>query len=154
MQIYLWEDVLVDGRSYQPDVGHKTTKKFLHWCAGYCWLWDLWCKNILCYLSLWQIYSNSVDKYSIDNFVSFSSTTAWSSCASTSLTRNCNSFSTTPCLFWNKRSTRRRALFGSSLTSAWTWLLALSSLRRFLLVYEIIHFRFQKYTFLIINVIL
>ena len=33
------------------------------------------------------------------------SSTPWSSCASTSPMRNCNSFSTTPCLFWNKRST-------------------------------------------------
>lgn len=59
-----------------------------------------------------------------------SSSTAWSSCASTSPMRNCNSSSTTTCLSWNKRSTRRRALFGSSLTLAWTWLLALNWLRR------------------------
>merc|ERR1719357_2505442 len=52
--------------------------------------------------------------------------TAWSSCALTSPMRNCSSSSTTTCSSWNKRSTRRRVLSGSSLTSVWTWLPVLS----------------------------
>ena len=60
------------------------------------------------------------------NDLSFHSSTPWSSCASTSPMRNCSSSSTTPCLSWSKRSTRRRVLSGSSLTLVWTWLPALS----------------------------
>ena len=43
-QVYLREDVLVDGHPYQPDAGHQASKIILYWCAGYCWFWDLWCK--------------------------------------------------------------------------------------------------------------
>ena len=59
------------------------------------------------------------------------SSTPWSSCASTSPMRNCNSFSTTPCSSLSKRSTIKREFPGKLKTSAWTWLSVLSWLRRY-----------------------
>lgn len=47
------------------------------------------------------------------------SSTALNSSASTLPTRNCNNSSITTCSYSNKRSTRRRASIGRSLTSAW-----------------------------------
>lgn len=47
------------------------------------------------------------------------SSIAWSSSASISPTRSCNSFSIITCLCWNKKSTRRSGLTGSSSTSGW-----------------------------------
>ena len=58
------------------------------------------------------------------------SSTASSSSASTSPTRSCSSSSTTTCSCWSRRSTRRKASSGHSLTSGWTWPPASSSSRR------------------------
>lgn len=59
------------------------------------------------------------------------SSTVSSNFASTLPTRNCNSFSTTTCLCWNKRNTPGKELSGLSSISAWTWPPALSSLKRY-----------------------
>ena len=72
-----------------------------------------------------------IDFSDLNSFIFAPSSTAWSSCASTSPTRNCNSSSTTTCSCWSRRSTRRRASSGSSLTLGWTWRPASSSSRRF-----------------------
>lgn len=50
-------------------------------------------------------------------FLSYHSSTASSSCASTSQMRNCSSFSTITCSSWSRRSIRGRASIGPSLTS-------------------------------------
>lgn len=57
--------------------------------------------------------------------------TRLSSCASTLRTRSSNSSSIITCLSLNRRSTRRRALNGNSLTLALTFSLALTLLRRY-----------------------
>merc|ERR1719204_1776231 len=41
--------------------------------------------------------------------------------ASTTLTKNSNSFSITTCSFSNRKPTRRKVLTGQQLTSVWTW---------------------------------
>ncbi len=38
------EDVPLDGCENQPFPGNQTASPVLHWCAGHCWIWDLWCK--------------------------------------------------------------------------------------------------------------
>ena len=41
----LWKDVSVDGYENQPITGDQAASPVLHWCAGYCWIWDLWCEK-------------------------------------------------------------------------------------------------------------
>jgi len=58
------------------------------------------------------------------------STIRSSSCASTTPTSVCSSSSTITCSCWNRKSTKRKAFSGSSLTSAWTFKLVLTSSKK------------------------
>ena len=57
----------------------------------------------------------------VNHYVLAVSITRSSSCASTTRMSVCSSFSTIICSFSSRKSTRRRAFSGSSLTSAWTF---------------------------------
>ena len=58
-QVYLWEDVLVDGHPYQHDAGHQASKTILHWCAGHCWFWDFWCRLFNKWQHFWKHFLHS-----------------------------------------------------------------------------------------------
>ena len=75
-----------------------------------------------------QPLTNYVIRFLLSSFfipfsqvLKFSSWTRLSSFASITPTSACNSSSTTTCLCWNKRSTRRKASNGNSLTLGWIW---------------------------------
>ena len=139
-QSRLREDVPVDGHPHQRAAGHQAAQAVLHRGLGHRWLWGLSCELLASMTSpkapfrfvsallslhwIFQTHSNSL-------LFEIPSSTAWSSCASTSPTRNCNSFSTTTYSCWSRRSTRRRASSGHSSTLGRTWTPARTSSRRF-----------------------
>ncbi|XP_038633466.1 myosin-4-like [Scyliorhinus canicula] len=77
-----------------------------------------WCNELI---SSWtQSYPDNISLVSWTlRALKFLSTTAWNNFVSTSLMKNCNSFLTTTCLFWNKRNIQRKELNGNSLTLVW-----------------------------------
>ena len=120
VQVSVREDVLVDGSEDQPVPRYQAVPPVLHWSAGHCWIWDLWCEFRRSVYSIFIYMQYTVSSAERSIYIFCFSTTLSSSSASTLPTRNCNSSSTTTCLCWSRKSIRKRALNGLSLTLVWT----------------------------------